>query len=66
MNNECITVFCPQQEQIVHVLRPLCGARVRRAVLHEGTAEAEPATSVSAVVAQPGHLQVSQTAAAPT
>ena len=52
-------VFCRPQEQVVHVLWPVCCARVRRSALHEGEAEAEPASAFSAVVTQPGYLQVS-------
>lgn len=52
-------VFCRPQEQVVHVLWPVCCARVRRSALHEREAEAEPASAFSAVVTQPGYLQVS-------
>lgn len=52
--------FCPSQVRVFRVLRPVCCVRVRRSVLHERQAEAQPAAAVSAVVAQPGHLQVSR------
>lgn len=55
----CICVFCRPQDQVVRVLWPVRCVRVRRSALHEGKTETEPAVSVSAVVAQPGHLQVS-------
>lgn len=47
------------QEQVVHVLWPVCCVRVRGAALHAGETKAEPAGAVGAVVSQPGRLQVS-------
>lgn len=53
------SLFYHPQDQGVHVLWSVRCVRFRRSALHEGKAEAEPAASVSTVVAQPGRVQVS-------
>lgn len=53
--------FSSLQEQVIHILWPVCCARVRRPTLHEGKAEAELTPTFGIVVAEPRHFQVSPT-----